>query len=162
MPFLTPDPSPLTSDLSPVACLESGACMRGWVWTRPPLLVVAPLGTWREKWRRTAPRAPRQLAARLVLAPGTEYVGRTQDVSAGGVSMMVAGLAEIREGTSGWLTIEIEEGHWSEDLPVRITRARHWLRRAGRTMEVGAEFRMRTDRQCAHWHQCLARLGVEE
>jgi len=136
--------------------------MRGWVWTRPPLLVVAPLGTWREKWRRTAPRAPRQLAARLVLAPGTECVGRTQDVSAGGVSMMVAGLAEIREGTSGWLTIEIEEGHWSEDLPVRITRARHWLRRAGRTMEVGAEFRMRTDRQCAHWHQCLARLGVEE
>src|SRR5439155_12761146 len=61
LPFLTPDPSPLTSDLSPVACLESGACMRGWVWTRPPLLVVAPLGTWREKWRRTAPRAPRQL-----------------------------------------------------------------------------------------------------
>lgn len=153
---------PPAHPLAPGACLESEASLRGWVWTRPPLLVVAPLGPWREKWRRAAPRAPRQLAARLVVAGGTQYVGRTQDVSAGGVSLMVAGAAEIPEGTLGWLTLEIEEGHWCEDLPVRIARARHWLRRAGRSVEVGAEFRLRAERQITHWQQCLTRLGVEE
>jgi hypothetical protein len=147
--------------LSPVACLESEASMRGWIWTRPPLLVVGPHGPWREKWRRTAHRAERQLAARLVLEDGMEYVGRTQDVSAGGVSMMLAGSTEIGEGARGRLTLEVEEGHWCDDLPVRIARARHWLHRAGRTVEIGAEFRPRTEAQNLHWQQCLARLGVE-
>jgi hypothetical protein len=153
---------PPSHPLAPGACLESEASMRGWVWTRPPLLVVAPLGQWREKWRRTACRAPRQLAARLVVAARSEYVGRTLDVSTGGVSMMLAGAAEIAAGTLGWLTLEIEEGHWSQELPVRIARARHWLRRAGRIMEIGAEFRLHSDGQYAHWQQCLDRLGVED
>jgi hypothetical protein len=159
--WLTLYPPP-SHPLAPGACLESEASMRGWIWTRPPLLVVGPHGPWREKWRRTAHRAERQLAARLVIEDGTEYVGRTQDVSAGGVSLMLAGSTEIEEGARGRLTLEVEEGHWCDDLPVRIARARHWLHRAGRTVEIGAEFRPRTEQQNLHWQQCLVRLGVEE
>lgn len=143
------------------ACLESDGALRGWVWSRPPLLVVAPHGPWREKWRRAEPRAPRELAARLALAGGGEYIGRTLDVSAGGVSLMIAALEEVREGALGWLALEIEAGHWSDDLPVRIARGRHWLRRAGRNLELGAEFRFQSDRQRTQWQQCLAHWGAE-
>jgi hypothetical protein len=75
---------------------------------------------------------------------------------------MLAGTTMIAEGTSGRLTLEVEEGHWCDDLPVRIARSRHWLHRAGRAVEVGAEFGPCTERQNSHWRHCLVQLGVEE
>jgi hypothetical protein len=144
------------------ACLECDTAMRGWIWTRPPLLVVGPIPTWREKRLRAARRAQHQLAARLVTSDGQEHLARTQDVSAGGVSLIVRGRADIPEGSRGRLTLQIDDGIWCDDLPIRVARARHWLQSSGRTMEIGAELQISSELQNRQWQDCLRRLSMEE
>lgn len=142
-------------------CWEAAAATRQWVWMRPPLLVVGVVGEWRKKRLRNARRVPRQLAARIAVAGGREYLGRTQDVSAGGVSLLVPGLAEVEEGAIGWLTLQIDEDNWCDDLPIRIARVRNWLRSTGRAVEIGAQLQIPSESQGRSWQECLARLGVE-
>jgi hypothetical protein len=141
-------------------CLETETTTREWIWMRPPVLVVGPITSWQERSRRRAPRIPRQLSARLLLADGAEYVARTQDISAGGVSLLVAGLADISIGVRARLTLLADDDLWCEDLPIRIARVRHWLRSIGRSVELGAEIELPPDRH-GRWQACLTRLGVE-
>jgi hypothetical protein len=141
-------------------CLEAEATTREWIWMRPPVLVVGPVTAWAERSRRRAPRVPRQLSARLTLDDGAEYVARTQDISARGVSLLVAGLADIRVGATACLTLQADEDLWCEKLPIRIARVRHWLRSIGRSVELGAEVELPVGPQQRRWQECLERLGV--
>ncbi len=129
---------------------------------RPPVLVVGPLTDWQERRRRVSPRVIRQLRARLAVTGGPEYNARTQDVSAGGMSLLVAGLDDISVGATARLTIEIEAGRWCEDLPVRIARVRHWLRASGRSVEIGVRVEITSEALRNRWRDCLSRLEVEE
>jgi hypothetical protein len=153
---------PLTVSGTTGACLETETTIREWVWKRPPFLVVGPVQEWREKPRRAARRERRQLSARIVIEDGREYVGRTQDISASGVSLMVSGLEDVGEGTTGRLTLQVDDGLWCDDLPVRVARVRHWLRSAGRSVEIGAQLQLSSELQSLRWQECLRWLGVEE
>jgi hypothetical protein len=144
------------------ACLETETMVREWIWKRPPLLVVGPVLEWRERPRRAARRERRHLSARIVIEDGREFVGRTQDISASGVSLMVAGLEDVREGTEGRLTLQVDDGLWCDALPVRVARVRHWLRSAGRAVEIGAQLQLATEAQSLHWQEALRWLGLEE
>jgi hypothetical protein len=144
------------------ACLETEAAIREWIWKRPPLLVVGPVHEWRERPRRAARRERRHLSARIVMEDGREFVGRTQDISASGVSLMITGLEDVCEGTEGRLTLQVDDGLWCDDLPVRVARVRHWLRSAGRSVEIGAQLQLATERQNLHWNEALRWLGLEE
>jgi hypothetical protein len=153
---------PLAVSSATGACLETETVIREWIWKRPPLLVVGPVHEWRERPRRSARRERRQLSARIVFEDGREYVGRTQDLSASGVSLMVAGLEDVGEGAVGRLTLRVDEGLWCDDLPVRVARVRHWLRSAGRSVEIGAQLQLSSELQSLRWQECLKWLGVAE
>jgi hypothetical protein len=129
---------PLTVSGGSGACIETETTIREWVWKRPPLLVVGPVHEWRE------------------------YMGHTQDISASGVSLMVAGLEDVGEGTVGRMTLQVDDGLWCDDLPVRVARVRHWLRSAGRSVEIGAQLQLSSEVQSLRWQECLRWLGVEE
>jgi hypothetical protein len=141
-------------------CLEADTTSRQWIWMRPPALVVGPVTEWRQKSRR-ATRAPRALSARLTLADGTQHIVRTQDLSASGVSLLVTGVDSIPIGATACLTVQIDADCWCEEIPIRIARARHWLRSAGRSLELGAQIELPSDAVKRRWRECLERLGVE-
>jgi len=153
---------PIAGNEASGACLETETTIREWIWKRPLVLVVGPVHEWRERPRRAARRERRQLSARIVIEDGREYVGRTQDISASGVSLMVAGLEDVGEGTTGRLTLQVDDGLWCDDLPVRVARVRHWLRSAGRSVEIGAQLQLSSELQSLRWQECLRWLGVEE
>ena len=75
---------------------------------------------------------------------------------------MVAGLEDVREGTEGRLTLQVDDGLWCDDLPVRVARVRDWLRSADRSVEIGAQLQLATEAQSLHWHEALRWLGLEE
>ena len=75
---------------------------------------------------------------------------------------MVAGLEDVGEGTTGRLTLQVDDGLWCDDLPVRVARVRHWLRSAGRSVEIGAQLQLSSELQSLRWQECLRWLGVEE
>jgi hypothetical protein len=93
---------------------------------------------------------------------GTQYVALTQDVSDGGVSLLVRGLADLRVGSAARLTLQADEDLWCEGLPIRIARVRHWLGAAGRSVEVGARVEPPSEVMRRLWEQCVRRLGVSE
>jgi hypothetical protein len=147
-------------------CLETEATAGEWIWMRQPGTRGAggfwggPLTDWRENPRRCSRRVPYQLAARLVIDGGGEYRGFTQDVSAAGLSLTLIGTAEIIEGSSGWLSMQMGEQVWTDEMPIHVVRVRHWLQPSLRTLEVGVQFG--SPSQCGLWLEYLARLGVEE
>jgi hypothetical protein len=140
-----------------------------WIRMQPPVLIVESRGGWRESSRRRARRAAHQLSARLVIAaragggksPVT-LLGRTRDVSALGVSLVIRGAADLREHDTGRLSLSSEDGIWCESLPARIVRLRNWLRSSGRAVEVGVQLYELPEDQMRCWKRCLARIGVED
>ena len=141
-------------------CLETETTTRQWIWMKPPALVVGPVTEWRQKSRR-ASRAPRALSARLTMKDGTQHIVRTQDLSASGLSLLVTGTDAISVGDTGRLTLQLDADCWCEEIPIRIARVRHWLRSAGRSLELGAQVELVTDAVHRRWRDCLERLGVE-
>jgi hypothetical protein len=89
-------------------------------------------------------------------------VGRSQDVSASGVSLLVAAHGEVRQGAAGRLTMNTGDDIWCEELPVRIVRVRHWLRASGRALEIGVQLETTDAVERQRWQECVARMGVEE
>jgi hypothetical protein len=75
---------------------------------------------------------------------------------------MVAGLEDVVEGTVARLTLQVDNGMWCDDLPVRVARVRHWLRSAGRSVEIGAQLQLSSELESLRWQECLKWLGVEE
>jgi hypothetical protein len=143
-------------------CLEAETSTREWIWMKPPVLVVGPLHEWREVARRRAPRVRRQLSARLAVAGGAEYNARTQDVSEEGVSLLVAGLADLPMGSAARLTVQLESGSWCADLPIRVARVRHWLRPSGRSVEIGARVELTSAEVRCRWQECLTESRARE
>jgi hypothetical protein len=168
-------------------CLETETRTREWIWMQPPVVVVGPLDRWQEKRRRSAVRARRELAARLVLettppaAPGViTLVGRSLDVSASGVLLLVAAgggpggghrpqggpspsaHGAVGQGLAGRLTMNAGDEIWCEDLPVRVVRVRHWLRSSGRALEIAVQLESADAAERQRWQDCVARLGSEE
>lgn len=142
-------------------CLETDTTTRQWIWMRPPALVVGPVIEWRQKSRR-ASRAPRALSARMTMADGTQHIVRTHDLSASGISLLVTGTDTIPVGATGTLTLQTDADRWCEEIPIRIVRARHWLRSVGRSLELGAQVELPNDAVRRRWQECLERLGVEQ
>jgi hypothetical protein len=149
------------------ACLEAEARTREWIWMRPPVVVVGLLSPWREKRRRRSSRARRELAVRLVLEQPeggsrrtVTLLGQSLDLSEGGAAMMTGGHADVREGDSGRLTVQLGED-WDETLSVRVVRVRQWLRRAAGALEIGLQVEMTTPDEISRWQACLAQLGVK-
>lgn len=143
-------------------CLKARATTCEWVWRRPPLLAVHLRDDWQDlSHRRTARRARRLLDVHLVLPDNQVCVGRTQDVSATGVSFLVRGMAPPRPGDLGRLTLQTPEDLWCEDLPIRVARVRNWLGSTGRAAEVGVQLLPLEETERLAWRQCLVRLGVK-
>jgi curved DNA-binding protein CbpA len=162
-------------------CLETETRAGQWVWmptvsgarcqgnrqpgtgNRVPLtggFWVGPLGAWHENARRRSRRVPYQLPVRLSVDGGSDLEGQSQDVSAAGLSLIVNGAAEISEGATGRISLQIGERIWTQVMPVRVVRVRNWLQPSRRTMEIAVQ--LQPESRCRLWLEHLARLGVEE
>jgi hypothetical protein len=153
-------------------CLETEAAAGQWVWMqaagfggsgsrgRAGGFWVGPLGTWHENPRRRSRRVPYQLTARLGVHGGSELDGHTKDVSAAGLSLIINGAAELGEGDTGCLSLQLGESLWTSAMAVRVVRVRNWLQPSRRTVEIGVQ--LQPDSRCPLWVTHLARLGVEE
>jgi hypothetical protein len=145
----------------PDTCWEAESIAREWVWSKPAVLVTGPVTEWKRTGRRRAPRRTHKLHATLSIVGGSEYYGLTEDLSANGVSLVLVGGDGFSEGGRGKLTLRTHSDVWCEDLPIRITRIRKWLRPGGKTYHVGAELMLPSAEDNALWTNCLDRMNRE-
>ena len=141
------------------SCWEFEATIREWVWTQPALLVVGGLHSWKQKQRRQELREPRSLEALLQLSCGERSLGRTLDISSGGVSLLLPAAEALQIGKIGQLTLRLADDEWCRHIPVRLTRLENWLHARGRSLRVGATLSENaTEGDRERWLVCLKDL----
>jgi len=143
------------------SCWEFEATIREWVWTTPAMLVVVGLKSWTQKQRRQEQREPRSLEALFQLPSGERVCGRTLDISAGGVSLLLPATESLKIGQPGQLTLRLADDEWCRHIPVCITRLENWLHPRGRSQKVGAALAASaTLLETERWSQCRERLNA--
>ena len=143
------------------SCWEFEATIREWVWTQPAMLVVGGLKSWTQKQRRQEQREPRSLEALLQLPHGERICGRTLDISAGGVSLLLPATESLKIEQHGQLTLRLADDEWCRHIPVCITRLENWLHPRGRSQKVGAALaESATLLETERWSQCRERLNA--
>lgn len=141
------------------SCWEFEATIREWVWTQPALLIVGGLHSWTQKQRRQELREPRSLEAMLQLQSGERALGRTLDISSGGVSLLLPAADSLKVGQTGQLTLRFADDEWCRHIPVRLTRLENWLHARGRSQRVGATLTQdATEDDRERWLTCLKYL----
>lgn len=137
-------------------CWEFQATVSQWVVGQPPMLVVGALRGWVEKQRRQEDRAPQSLDALFLLDGGGRALGRTLDLSTGGVSLLLPASITVAVGMEGRLTLRLSEESWCSDIPMRVTRLENWLHARGRSLRVGAALAEGlTPEERTRWEACL-------